>query len=356
MFNQNKTLFQSLKDLPIPLCHTQCILYKHELLICGGYEQRVCYSYHTIKNEYKFICEYPIDAALQVHCVVKLVDNNKDNDQITLLSFGSTNDGENKHTLIMKYVSVWNELNDCNQWIPFTDNHNNPIILGGNSDYRGVRAVIGGRNKNLLFIAYYYYNISVFNLNTFQFIRYDILPIDKSISFYCFVLKPEDEKEQEMMKINRQNCQMLLFKQSKGLSIEYDEDNNTFQYHQLSICDDIIPFYAYAYVCIDDIILFFGGYYWSGNTCIISKLVHKYSIRENKWMVFENTLPISLSDSVAILNEEDNDIHIIGGQDNKYTAVLTHMKTKLSIWDPLQLVIIYLFIYFNEIKINLTNN
>ncbi|ETO32303.1 hypothetical protein RFI_04812 [Reticulomyxa filosa] len=79
--------------------------------------------------------------------VVKLVDkdNNKDNNKITLLSFG----GDYNHTLMMKYISVWsdisnksNELNNYNQWIPFTDNHNHSIIIGRDNDNYTV--VIGG--------------------------------------------------------------------------------------------------------------------------------------------------------------------------------------------------------------------
>ncbi|ETO02360.1 hypothetical protein RFI_35076 [Reticulomyxa filosa] len=148
-----------------------------------------------------------------------------------------------------------------------------------------------------------------------------------------------------MMKTNqkyKQNYQMLLFKQNTGLSIEYDEDNNTFQFHQLPVCDDIAPFYQYAYVCINDVILFFGGY----GHGVVSKSVHKYSIGENKWMTFQNTLPSPLRDFVAILSEEDNYIYVIGGENEK--AI---MKTNVRIWDPSYLVKICLYIYFDEIQI-----
>ncbi|ETO04816.1 hypothetical protein RFI_32580 [Reticulomyxa filosa] len=43
------------------------------------------------------------------------------------------------------------------------------------------------------------------------------------------------------------------------LAIGYDEDNNTFQFHQLPICDDIASLFKYAYVRVNDAILFFGG-------------------------------------------------------------------------------------------------
>ncbi|ETO36125.1 hypothetical protein RFI_00938, partial [Reticulomyxa filosa] len=342
------TPFQTLKKLPATFWQSQCVQHEHELLICGGICQRDCYSYHTLKNEYKFVCKYPSDVTLIGHCVVKLIDNNnKDSNQITLLSFGSDYKGKNKHTLMMKYVSVWsniskrsNKFKNCNEWIPFKGNHNHPIIIGRDSDdYLGVRALIGGIDNNLLFITYKYNNISVFDLNIFQFIKHDTLPTAKWIWYHCFVSKSENGQGRKMMKTNKQNYQMLLFCFNAGLSIEYDEDNNNFQFHKLPVCDDIAPFCAYAYVCINDIILFFGGWNceFDGENAI-SKSVHKYSIRENKWMTFENTLPNPLKDCLGILNKEDNHIHIIGGKDDKNASVSTHMKTKVCEWYSLQLI------------------
>ncbi|ETO08012.1 hypothetical protein RFI_29378 [Reticulomyxa filosa] len=234
------TPFQTLKELPKPLWLSQCVSHKHELIICGGYDQRSCYSYHKLRNEYKFICEYPSDIKLRGHCVIKLVENNCNNgiNQITLLSFG----GYNKHTLLMKYVSVWsnisnksNELSNYNQWIPFANNNNDPIVIGSDENhfYLGARAVIGGSNSHLLFITYQLNNISVFNLNIFQFIKHDRLPTNY-IQFHCFASNSENGQGQEMMmKTNqekkKQNYQML-FCQNTGLLIEYDENSNNFQF------------------------------------------------------------------------------------------------------------------------------
>ncbi|ETN99967.1 hypothetical protein RFI_37491 [Reticulomyxa filosa] len=71
-------IFQTLNELTIPLIKSQCVLHKHEILICGCYNQNSCYSYHKTKNEYNFI-----------------LYNNKNSNQITLLSFG----GHSKHTV-----------------------------------------------------------------------------------------------------------------------------------------------------------------------------------------------------------------------------------------------------------------
>ncbi|ETO15559.1 hypothetical protein RFI_21804 [Reticulomyxa filosa] len=320
------TPFQALKDLPTSLTGSQCVPHKHEILICGGYDQRDCYSYDTLKNKYKFICEYPNDVYLEGHCVVKLVNNNKDRNQITLLSFG----GMEKHTLIMKYVSIWgddnemnklNKSNNYNQWVPFTNNNNHPIIIGRDEDdYDGVRAVIGGGSNNLLFITYWRNNISVFDLNTFQFIKHHTLPISSftSISYHCF----------------KKNYEMLLFYKKTGLSIEYNEDKNVFQFNELSVRGDIASLNYYAYVCINDIVLFFGGY---GNH-VYSGLVHKYLIQESKWITFQSTLSSPLKNCVAILSEDDTNIHILGGQSDEKTIVSIHMKTKVHVWDASQLI------------------
>ncbi|ETO05908.1 hypothetical protein RFI_31490 [Reticulomyxa filosa] len=345
--------FQTLKKLPIPLASSQCVLHKHELLLCGGSGQRDCYSYHTIKNEYKFICEYPSDVVISGYCVVKLVDNknkNKDSNEITLLSFGG-DETSKRHTLMMKYVSVWSshsqidKSNNYNKWIQFTDNYDNPIIIKIDHDFcDGMRSVIGGSNNHLLFITHYPNDIRVFDLNTFQLIKYDNLPTDY-FEYHCFVLKSENGQEMIGKKI-----EMLLFCRKDGLLIEYDENDNTFQFHQLPVYKDIESFYKYAYVCINDTILFFGGSYGISNCSNISMSVHKYSIQEKTWNTFKHTLPSPLNLCAAILNEEDNDIHIIGGRDDKLRLVSTHMKTKVRIWDVSQLVIVYLFICFDEIK------
>ncbi|ETO16592.1 hypothetical protein RFI_20747 [Reticulomyxa filosa] len=272
------------------------------------------------------------------------MDANNDNNEITLLSFG----GKYKYTLVMKYVSVWgNDNNDdgmnklkksknCNQWIPFTSNENHPIHIGRDEYcYDGVRAVIGGSDNHLLFITYQRNNISVFNLNTFQFIKHETFPTNNCINYHCFILKSEHG---QMKTNNKRSYEMLLFDQKTGLSIEYDEDNNNFQFRHIPVCKDAAPFNRYAYVCINDAILFFDGQSWKGNKSVASKTLHKYSIQKKTWSTFKHILPISLQNCFGILNEDNTHIHIIGGSNGK-DAVSTHMKIKVREWiDSRQLV------------------
>ncbi|ETO04586.1 hypothetical protein RFI_32810 [Reticulomyxa filosa] len=144
--------------------------------MCGSYNVRECHSYPTIQNQYKYICSYTDYVKLKGRCVMKLADDN-DMNVITLISFGGQDENQQKHTLIMKYMSVWGDGSDdiddkriekkkgsSNKWFPFD-------TIGRDKDYYiGVRAVIGGSNNNLLFITYSPKNIDVFDLKKFKYI------------------------------------------------------------------------------------------------------------------------------------------------------------------------------------------
>ncbi|ETO18654.1 hypothetical protein RFI_18608, partial [Reticulomyxa filosa] len=326
----NQTHFTPLSTLPIPLYLGQCVAYKQEVLICGGVCKGDCYSYHTLKNEYKHVCSYPSDTKLFGHCVVRLANDNKDTDkdEVVLLSFG----GERKHTLMMKYVSVWDETIEksehCNKWLPFTDMHNQVLCIGrSKDDYRGVRAVLGGSENHLLFITYFPNNIDVFDVTTFQYVKHDILPTDGNywIWYHCFVSKSTNAKKD----LKKRGTEMVLFCENRGLSIEYDEDNNTFRFRKLPVCDSISPLNKCAYVRIHDVILFFGGDSHRNGT---SKAVHKYSIKDSKWITFPHSLPTPLYGCVAVLSEDDACVHILGGKNRQMEEVSTHTKANVHYW------------------------
>src|SRR5687768_6621906 len=101
----------SLSSLPIRFHLPQCLCLYEEVLICGGYGNRNCYSYHLRKQQYKHICAYPEDVELEGHTVVQCLFPSDDHtSNITLLSFGGdalTNIPY--HTMQMRYKSVWDE-------------------------------------------------------------------------------------------------------------------------------------------------------------------------------------------------------------------------------------------------------
>ncbi|ETO16004.1 hypothetical protein RFI_21356 [Reticulomyxa filosa] len=100
------------------------------------------------------------------------------------------------------------------------------------------------------------------------------------------------------------------------LSIEYDEDNSDFPFHQLSVCD-----YIESYVvCINDIILFFGDF-----TILMLQVFNSRKQMDKT----SNTLHNSLFDCVAILNEEDNVIYISLEEEMIKEEQYQFMKTKV---------------------------
>ncbi|ETO24358.1 hypothetical protein RFI_12799 [Reticulomyxa filosa] len=287
--------FQSLWRLPEKLSHSQCVLHKQEILICGGIAHNCCYSYHILKKQYRLICSYPKHVELSRHCVVKLAGDNKNTNEITLLSFGGSQK-ISRHTLMMKYVSVWSgaEANKSennganktmeprNEWIPFTDENNKLFQIGRKTDnYVGVRAVIGGSANHLLFITYHLNNIDVLNLNTFQYIQHGILP---DCSIFCHSFASKTTSNQNMKK---KITEMVLFCKQMGLLIKYNETTNSFTFQKL---------------------------------------------QRKKVVKCEKTLPLPLYDCTGVLHKEMECVHIIGGSNSRGNALSTHMKTDIKQW------------------------
>ncbi|ETO22735.1 WD-40 repeat-containing protein [Reticulomyxa filosa] len=264
--------FEKLPCSPTPFYLSQCVAHGDEILICGGLSNSLCYSYHITKKQYKLICSYPMDVELYGHCIIKLTNiKNEHLNEVTLLSFSGSK--YSRHTLMMRYVSVWNdddnetntikkENENCNEWIVLTDKDSNkPIFIGGNEENcHEACAVIGGKHNNLLFITYQPNYIAVLNSNTLQYIRHDILPIENEnedddgngdsdgIKYHCLV------------STNNSNAnEMILFCAKKGLMIKYNEDENIFQFHDIRVCSSLKSLSSYAYVYVNNFILFFGG-------------------------------------------------------------------------------------------------
>ncbi|ETN98811.1 hypothetical protein RFI_38677, partial [Reticulomyxa filosa] len=264
MSTQLNNIFQTLTELPKPLVASQCIFFKDELLVCGGLQTNDCYSYHTLKKRYKYICSYPNDVQMDRHCVVQLIHSQTNLNEIHLLSFGGQYRYKMKETFSMKYKSVW-EISDSksehqsfNTWIK----HNPDTNIGKLEDNLcGVRGLIGGINNDLLFITYHPENIEVIDLKTMKpltGIKNNIMPNEShtfGISYHCFVpLTMNNEKF-----INH----FILFCRDTGLLIKYDEQNKTFHYQKLPICTAFNDFAFYSSVYLYDFIFLFGGHNWN---------------------------------------------------------------------------------------------
>ncbi|ETO02492.1 hypothetical protein RFI_34939, partial [Reticulomyxa filosa] len=244
MSTQVNNYFQTLPELPRSFTKAQCILFKDELLICGGYEINDCYSYHTVKKQYKYICSYPNDVEFDGHCVVQLNHSQTNPNEIHLLSFGGQDKNMMKQTFSMKYKSSTSksENQPFNTWIQ----HNQDTSIGKFEDYlEGVRGLISGINNDLLFIIYFPENIEVIDLKTMKSlngIKNNKIPTEGytfGIYHHCFVpLTMNNEKV-----INH----FILFCQNTGLLIKYDEQNKSFHYEKLSICPALNDFAFYSF-------------------------------------------------------------------------------------------------------------
>ncbi|ETN98839.1 hypothetical protein RFI_38648, partial [Reticulomyxa filosa] len=236
-----------------------------ELLVCGGYQLNDCYSYHTLKKQYKYICSYPSDVQLNVHCVVQLIHSQTNSNEIHLLSFGGQDKNKIKQTFSMKYKSVW-EISDSkserdsisqsfNTWIRYNQDTDIGELDG---DLRGVRGLIGGMNNDLLFITHYPSNIEVIDLKIMKpltGIKNNIIPKENhkfGISSHCF--GPLTINNEKLMN------HFILFCRNTGLLIKYDEQNKIFHYQKLSICPALNDFDSYSFVFLHDFIFLFGGY------------------------------------------------------------------------------------------------
>ncbi|ETN99123.1 hypothetical protein RFI_38364 [Reticulomyxa filosa] len=300
MSTQLNNIFQTLPELPKPFTTPQCILFKDELLVCGGYQLNDCYSYHTLKKQYKYICSYPNDAKFNGHCIVQLIHSQTNSNEIHLLSFGGQNKNKIKQTFSMKYKNVWessdskSEYQSFNTWIK----HNQDTNIGKlEDDLEGVRGLIGGMNNDLLFITHFPKKIEVIDLKTMKpltGIKDNIIPKGNhilGISYHCFVpLTMNNEKL-----INH----FILFCQNTGLLIKYDEQNKTFHYEKLPIYPALNGFAFYSFVCLYDFIFLFGGY--NGNTSQRTKNMYKYSMKEKTWNECKFILPMEIDESFAIL-------------------------------------------------------
>ncbi|ETO34363.1 hypothetical protein RFI_02731 [Reticulomyxa filosa] len=123
---QINNIFQSLPELSKPFTISQCILFKNELLICGGYETNDCIQ-------------------LNRYCVIQLLHLQTNSNEINLLFFEGQYPSQMKQIFLMKYKKNSKYEHDS-------------IYQSFNTNIRGL---IGGMNNDL----FYPKNIEVIDRN-----------------------------------------------------------------------------------------------------------------------------------------------------------------------------------------------
>ncbi|ETO24380.1 hypothetical protein RFI_12775 [Reticulomyxa filosa] len=299
-------------QLPASLCYPQCVVFNDEILICGAYGQPKCYSFHVKQSTYKEICSYPSNVGLLGHSVVECNDESSDNDEkmTTLLSFG----GEDKHTFVMKYKSVWDEkepVKDMNRW----SRVKNRVVFGFNRNERddnlcGARGLISGYNKNLLFVVYPPNEIDVIDLSSYEYVpnvsnkKIPQMIKSKRIEFSSFV---------PMTKYGKQiTNEFILTCEELNIWIKYDEMEKTFLYKFLPTFCLGVPLSFCGYTYIYDHILLFGGL--NHNASQRSNSISAYDMKNQQWSNVSVLIPQSISSCAVVISPADYSLHIIGGR------------------------------------------
>ncbi|ETO25888.1 hypothetical protein RFI_11247 [Reticulomyxa filosa] len=254
IFNKKKmssllSAFQHLAPPPVGIIMGAYVAWKDEILVCGSN----CYSYHTVKNKYKRICDYPTPTVPKGHVVVELHRNKK---EITLLSFGGN---EHKHTLLMHYKSVWvNNGSINNKWITAPNN------IGGETDnMRNPRAVVGGKDNTLLYVVHKPDRVLVLDIKSFQIIATSQLPLEIFGSI-C------------LLKIGNG----IAFVNRKHITwIVLDESNMTIQYKKSDVNCDLKFLFDYHGVSTNHFAIFGGGY----KLGLCSYRLYVYWAKRKKW-------------------------------------------------------------------------
>ncbi|ETO25222.1 hypothetical protein RFI_11916 [Reticulomyxa filosa] len=319
-FELDSLAFEMEPPLPSPLAATQCVALGDEILICGGFDNKNCYSYHCIKKEYKWVCSYPNEVNLKAHIVVKLAPKmsartvsrktTETTTMATLLSFGgSYRHHLSYHTLVMKYHSVWKKRTKGghkNEWVSLRSRD----VFGKKQqmDLLGARAWLGGANEDLLFVTRHPNNIDVIDINTFRYIdsiKHTRLPVstENKVCFHCFV---------------GLTChQFILISDNESLLIEFDEINRIFFYHMLAQCPSFTSYLVYAYAYLSDYIFIFGGNDQNYNQT--NDVIFSYSISLDLWKEYSTSqIPFftRACAAVALTHTRPFSIHIFGGKDH----------------------------------------
>src|SRR5579871_6513243 len=153
----------------------------------------------------------------------------------------------------MHYHSVWDQSSSSsssvdsstpiNSWLPLK----NGVTIGTEQDdMQYVRALLGGTNKDLLFIIYLPNHLDVLQLPSFKYLTKATLPFKLKEYGFSFV---------------NMSTHMLLFSYKNDvLSITYDETKSTFRFQSFPVnCPSFQNLIGYSYLSFKELVVLFGG-------------------------------------------------------------------------------------------------
>ncbi|ETO08701.1 hypothetical protein RFI_28686, partial [Reticulomyxa filosa] len=161
------------------ISQTQCVTFRNEILLCGGSNNRMCFSFNTSKKSYRMICKYPSDLhCLRGHVVIsckQILHHKIGKMKIIHVCY---------YYHLAERVGRKNKSEEMqNKWIPLRNMYDDIIKL--KNYYSGTRACLGGSKGNLLFITCGNC-LDVVDLLTFQYIVEDY-KLPYFFFFHCMV-------------------------------------------------------------------------------------------------------------------------------------------------------------------------
>jgi len=329
-----ESIVHSQPELPENLQRCQSVLWNDEILICGGFLKRACYSYHIPSKKYQKICDYPSTVTPQGHAVV-IINQSKSNSQVKLLSLG----GKDNHMAMMTYQSVWKtkpkekegpeeqeegekeETTHKNEWKWIR------LLDRSNGEYEGCRVVIGGKRNDKLFVTHLPNRIDMIDLNDNDDLEWvsnienGLLPVENSLSYHCFVPLTQNN----VVKKNHFIC----ITKDKNLQIRYHAEKNMFSWEELPLPNKektdntlLIHTTMFSYVNWNDCIFFFGGI---DDVNGVTNTITAFSMTQHWWVRLEQArLPLNMCHSFATLYPGLEQIHLMGGLNPDHQTLPYH--------------------------------
>jgi len=317
-----------MKPLPKAMHNAVLISVEGEILI-SACRERICFSYHEIKKDYKPFAKYPFlpDCHFIVRCL------NAENETI-LISFGGLSK-KDKHMLFLKYKSVWNENgneekeSDLLKWSkinPFTNTQPNEIIHFGRSPRACV--IQNDKNENILIItggSESQQGAFAFNINLNRFIS------------KCPNSLPEVSKGWRggHAMVSLSNCEFLIYLRDGHYLMRYDssaklESQFTFTRLPNNPFHPKLESFGYSFV-MERYLIILCGCYKEGRNYIWTNKISIFDIKTKKWFKTKGKewdFPCFISGCTAI-SMENEDIHLFGGQDTPIHSLNTHFTLNL---------------------------
>ncbi|ETO11390.1 hypothetical protein RFI_25985, partial [Reticulomyxa filosa] len=355
--------FEKAPPLPLELSKSVCIGLTEEVLICGAISNPNCFSYSTRQQSYRFITTYPERIwRMRGHIVVKCKkllsheceikkeeEEGEEEGEWLLLSFGGQANGNDSHTLWMRYESVWKEgkkKEGANKWKALMNGKTKQAIELSAYGSKA-RACVGGEQGHLLFVIEQQ-NIDILDLHTCQYVlKSSQLPHVFSSSLLMVPLTHKnipvtnhflvmEEEHSLLFKFDEVNAsiQWRTFKDDEKEDYENTHKIKTIKQESIQHENGHLQMDGdgnndsghfrrhFGYVCLFDHIITMGGVVDRHAT----NHVAVYSMATKQWTLQQLHLPVHVYALTCVATSHHMSIHCFGGRNPIHQVQAYHFS------------------------------